>query len=367
MFLSFILFHLRRKFSLHTRENGVSNSLKLEPVQSCPVCGSNGYVRLEGCRDHICGLSGNWSFRKCQQCDSLWIDPRPTKEMISYLYPDNYCFTHTQPEAPLKEPEGFFNKLRFSAKLAILEHKFGYKGLSQQASLSLGIKLGKFIRFLPGIPKWAGYTVRFLPYYPQGRLLEVGAGNGQFLWLMNELGWHVEGIEPDPKAAQAAAVTGLKLIKCGVEDVDLEPSSYDAIVLHHVLEHLPDPKTVLKKLEYSLKPGGVLVSISPNPVGIIASCFKNNWYELDAPRHFILPSRKGYEFMLEGTKFQVKVYTILQIFFWICRESLSIHQTGIVGKYTGWLVPKILGLFTSILLPFFPDLGEEVVCYAVKE
>ena len=338
--------------------------MKTEPVHSCPVCKADGSIVLEHCLDRICDLPGTWTFRQCHKCDSFWMDPRPSREMIPLLYPDNYYFTHTQPLHPFQLPQGLGMQLRFSTKLAVLERAYGYTGLSQRAASRLS-SIGKSLSFLPGLSRWAGYTVRFLHQRDRGRLLEVGSGNGKFLWLMSELGWEAVGIEPDPQAAKSTP-TGAKVMQCALDDAELAPASYDAVTLHHVLEHLPDPKSAVTKLADCLQPGGMLVSISPNPTGAMAQWFHNAWYELDAPRHFVLPSPKGYKHMLEDLGFQVNVWTTMQLAFWVYRESLSIQRTGQVGHHRGWLLPKVVSTVSSLLLLTFPNIGEEVVCVAVK-
>ena len=42
------------------------------------------------------------------------------------------------------------------------------------------------------------------------------------------------------------------------------PHSFDAVVIWHVLEHLPDPQATLEAVGEILKPGGVLVIAVPN-------------------------------------------------------------------------------------------------------
>jgi|688.fasta_scaffold166773_3 2-polyprenyl-3-methyl-5-hydroxy-6-metoxy-1,4-benzoquinol methylase len=342
--------------------------MQLESVSQCPACNSleSAYF-IENRHDYVCGLSGTWSFRKCHKCKSLWIDPRPIKEMIPFLYPENYTFTHGQPANPLKEPDGFLQRLLFAIKLGTLDQLFGYKGISSKASLSWGVALGKIISYFPRISKRAGYTVRYLSCIPSGNLLEVGVGNGSFLWLMSALGWQVTGIEPDPEAAKAATATGLTIIPCDIESAELQDSYYDAIVLHHVLEHLPNPRIALSKLVKSLKSGGTLVSISPNPAGLIADLFGQNWYQLDPPRHLVLPTSQGYKSLLEEELVELNISTTMQTSFWIFKESLSLRYTGKTGTYQGWLLPKIFSWISSFFLSVKPNSGEEVICVAVKK
>jgi SAM-dependent methyltransferase len=185
---------------------------------------------------------------------------------------------------------------------------------------------------------------------------------------MNALNWEAVGIEPDPRAASIAASAGLQVMCCSVEDARLETSVYDAVTLNHALEHLSEPKAVLWKLVRSLKPGGLLVSISPNPVGALARWFRHAWRGLEPPRHLVLPSPDGYRHMLESLGLRARVTTTMRNAFWMYRDSVSIKQEGRVGHYQKWLMPKILSSVSSnIILPLFPSSGEEVVCIAVKD
>jgi SAM-dependent methyltransferase len=253
-------------------------------------------------------------------------------------------------------------------KLAFLERAYGYTGLSDHSTSSLGKARGKSFSFIPRLSSRAGFMVRHLASRPQGSLLDVGAGNGEFMRLMSVLGWEAVGIEPDPRAARIAAAAGLQVMCCSVEDAPLETCVYDAVTLHHVLEHLSEPKAALAKLARSLKPGGVLVSISPNPVGAMARWFRHAWRGLEPPRHLVLPSPDGYRRMLKSLGLQARVRTTMRNAFWMYRDSVSIRQDGRVGHYQKWLVPKILSLVSSnIILPIFPSSGEEVVCIAVKD
>ena len=337
--------------------------MKLEPVPSCPICGSNGTIALEGCRDFLFDGPETWVYRRCLQCATLWLDPRPTREMIPSLYQAGYC-THSEHAATPTRQYGF----RASLKLAILERVYGYTGLSDHASSRLGAFLGKSFSFVPRLSSRAGFNVRHLVSRPQGSLLDVGAGNGEFLRLMRELGWQAVGIEPDPSAARIAASIGLEVICCSVEDALLEPCAYDAVTLHHVLEHLCEPKTTLQKLARSLKPGGVLVSISPNPVGVMAHWFHHAWRGLEPPRHLVLPSPDGYRRLFESLGLRAQVRTTMRNAFWMYRDSVSIKHGGRVGLYQKRFLPKIFSsVGSNIILPLFRNSGEEVICIATKD
>ena len=340
--------------------------VEFEDINYCPVCNYDGKTIFQNCQDYNFGISGNWNINQCNNCHSYWLNPRPRKEFIPFLYPSNYC-THTKPRSLLEEPQGFFNKVRFAIKIAILEKKYGYQNLSGLTSLPWIINIGKLLSIIPFFSNTVGYMIRYLKYKPGARLLEVGVGNGQYLMLMKELGWEVEGIEPDTKASKIVQEMGFNIQSCSVEEANLNPNYYDAIVLHHVTEHLANPKTTLLNLITSLRVNGSLVSISPNPRGLLASIFQKYWYNADIPRHLVLPSPKGYVLMFLESGLKIKVWTTMQISYWAYRESLSIQKTESVGQLRDSLLLKLISIFLKASLFIKPEWGEEVICVVTRK
>lgn len=99
------------------------------------------------------------------------------------------------------------------------------------------------------------------------RLLDIGAHAGRFMHLARLAGWQPEGIELNPRtAAFAAARTGLPVHSVNVDRLVLSGQSYGAITLIDVLEHVPDPVTLLSKIQDALTPGGwVVVKVPSGP------------------------------------------------------------------------------------------------------
>ncbi len=95
------------------------------------------------------------------------------------------------------------------------------------------------------------------------RILEVGAGTGSNLELLQGFG-QVDAIEPDDGArAFAEARSGLKLKGGYLPDVPIDDGAYDLIVLLDVLEHIPDDVGALAYLKAKLAPGGKLLLTVP--------------------------------------------------------------------------------------------------------
>jgi len=98
------------------------------------------------------------------------------------------------------------------------------------------------------------------------RILEVGAGTGSNLELLQRFGT-VDAIEPDDSArAFAEARSGMKLKGGYLPDVAIDDGAYDLIVLLDVLEHIPNDVEALACLGRKLAPGGkILVTVPSNP------------------------------------------------------------------------------------------------------
>jgi SAM-dependent methyltransferase len=107
-----------------------------------------------------------------------------------------------------------------------------------------------------------------LPYVPEkARVLDVGAGFGQVLYLLGKMkGIDGTGLEPDPFSRQIAAEKmGVTLSPETVEEFlagTHEP--YDLIVLNQTFEHLLEPLQTLQGLAKILKPDGVIYIGVPN-------------------------------------------------------------------------------------------------------
>lgn len=97
------------------------------------------------------------------------------------------------------------------------------------------------------------------------RLLDVGAADGLLARRLTERGWKVTGIEADPAMAAVGAAHGERMLVAdlnrGVPALD---GLFDVIVCGDVLEHLADPREVLRALVRALAPGGDVVVSVPN-------------------------------------------------------------------------------------------------------
>ncbi len=98
---------------------------------------------------------------------------------------------------------------------------------------------------------------------PGKTVLDVGCGGGILSESMAGLGAHVTAIDLSDKALQVARLHLLEsgkqvsYRKIAVEDLAIEqPAHYDVVTCLELLEHVPDPQSVITACAKLVKPGG---------------------------------------------------------------------------------------------------------------
>ena len=194
------------------------------------------------CKDHT--VSGEqFELREAEDLDLLGTFPRPKiEELPSYYKSENYI-SHTD------------------SKRSFLDWSY-----QQVKNFMLQNKIKWINKELPA----------------KGKILDLGAGTGDFLVAAKNNGWEVFGVEPNSKARKLAAQKGIDLL----EDVGSLPKQFfEVITLWHVLEHVPNLEKQIEELDRLLKPGGLLVIAVPNYKSYDAQKYKEHWAAYDVPRH----------------------------------------------------------------------------------
>lgn len=85
------------------------------------------------------------------------------------------------------------------------------------------------------------------------RLLDVGAGNGAFVDEAIARGLDAWGQDLAAQSEAARIYTG------PLEQIVFPAAYFDVVTMHDVLEHVPEPRAILKEIIRILKPGGRLI------------------------------------------------------------------------------------------------------------
>ena len=95
-------------------------------------------------------------------------------------------------------------------------------------------------------------------------LLDIGSHAGRFLRLACRRGWNAEGLELNPKTAAYASHASGAVVHQGNIHTFTPTRCYDAVTLTDVLEHVPQPLTVLTRVRSLVCPGGWIAVKVPN-------------------------------------------------------------------------------------------------------
>jgi 2-polyprenyl-3-methyl-5-hydroxy-6-metoxy-1,4-benzoquinol methylase len=136
----------------------------------------------------------------------------------------------------------------------------------------------------------------------RGRLLDVGCSIGTLMGVAREMDWEVEGLEPNPKAANLAREQGLPIREgfFAAEQVGELPGRYQCVVMSDVIEHVSDPVEALRLAKGLLEPGGFLLVSTPN-----LESFWCRKFQLKPTEHLFLFSPDNLRALLERQGLQI--------------------------------------------------------------
>jgi SAM-dependent methyltransferase len=188
--------------------------------QPCRLCGGNDTVvvsRFDRWFNPLVNVM-------CRGCGLVFLDPMPTDEEIDAYYKDQFWLRSQGSDEPTEK------SILKAARYA-------------ESRLSLLSPLLK-----PGM-----------------RILDVGAGGGEFLATARRHGFEVDGIEPSAGYARYCQRTyGIAIHAAPLADVDLGEKKFDLITCNHSVEHMRDPLGALRRLHGLLNPDGHLYVSVPD-------------------------------------------------------------------------------------------------------
>lgn len=203
----------------------------------CPICGSRN-ARLAFQMER---LGKQWDIYGCGYCRTEFVYPVPSSEELNNLYTEHYNESSGE-HARLMNPN--YGRLSFPRQWGII------KKLVKQNS---------------------------------GNILDYGCGGGHFLSRVSG-DWLKYGIDISEDARAVARSKGILTFENIFELKDCI-NFFDVIVMFATIEHLPDPKEVVKQLSELLKAGGLFVVMTGDAKSVKALSQNRNWHLYTPPGH----------------------------------------------------------------------------------
>jgi 2-polyprenyl-3-methyl-5-hydroxy-6-metoxy-1,4-benzoquinol methylase len=299
--------------------------IRTRPCPDCILCGTTGKLLYAALVDRLFSAPGSWSLKLCQNpnCRLLWLDPMPLEADIGKAY-ETY-FTHREPGAATSQQD-LARRIWQSLKQAYLAEKFGLDGVVSKPFrrvLALPIRLSGVECDTLDIP------LRYLAIPNKGRMLDVGCGDGSIVKLAKDLGWDAEGLDFDPQAVETARREGLSIRAGKLEEQSYPEGAFDFVHMSHVIEHVHNPLVVLREVRRVLRPGGLLVAMTPNADSWGHRHFGPDWAALDPPRHLHIFNADTLAALTKRTGFvRSTITTTLRITKFDFLESRLIRKAG---------------------------------------
>ena len=160
----------------------------------------------------------------CRACGLVWSNPRPGEDEVRRYYSSEYRLDYKGHSTP---------SLRHIARS-------GRGALNRYRALAPYIKRGD-------------------------RMLDAGAGGGEVVYVLRQLGFDASGLEPDEQYARhAREALGVPVATGFVQDAVFPAGSFDVVTMYHALEHVEDPSAILSRLRGWMAEEGVLLIEVPN-------------------------------------------------------------------------------------------------------
>lgn len=246
-----------------------------QEIVDCLVCGGSDFDTVIVASDPLTGLGGNFRVVRCTDCGLHFTNPRPTEASIGQFYPDDYaCW----------QPKAADSRWRTRAALhlehLVLRKHFGYPGGKLTLWESLQAAAGR------AVMRRSAQRQNWIPWRGPGRLLDFGCGAGDFMLHMRHHGWTPQGMDTSESCAEEVTRrTGIPVHVGTLPHADIEPESFDAVSMWNALEHVHDPRGVVRAAGEALRPGGILLVGVPCIDSWTFRKYQHDWYPLKVPRH----------------------------------------------------------------------------------
>lgn len=272
-------------------------------LTSCPICGGDKFAPKTESVDYSV-TKESFKIDECLNCGLLFTNPRPADEDLGRYYKSPAYISHTN------QSSGLFGK-------------------TYQVLRSWNIRR----------------KTRLLDQYAKrGRILDYGCGTGEFLAACNHQHWQVQGVELSDEVRDRAIKTHQISVIAPNRLNTLSPSTYDAVTMWHVLEHVSELKQTCSNLIEKLKPGGILIVAVPNPQSWDANYYKKYWAAWDLPIHLYHFNRENIKQLFSPMGMKVEAVKMMPLDSFYVSLLSEEYKTG----RKRWVKASILGILSNI-------------------
>lgn len=232
-------------------------------------------------REMMFGTRDEFAYFKCPVCSCLQLAQKP--ESLDKYYPENYYSYQSVKRHAFDPITNFLIRasinLQIDKILPVYYLSKKYKTYHQLSQL-----------WLQQVNKNAS-------------ILDIGCGKGHLLQLLDNYGFkNLTGIDSFIDK-DTSYDNGINIYKKEIYDVDQQ---FDFVMLHHSLEHMPEPHRVFAQLAKIVSDNGTILIRIPVIDGHAWRKYQMNWFQVDAPRHLFIHSVTSINMLAEKHGFRIE-------------------------------------------------------------
>jgi len=228
----------------------------------CRICNSTNEGGLFAVKEMMFGKGEMFNYFQCAACGCLQLADIP--EDMSVYYSDNY---YTGSRVP-----------RQHSALKRMAYRL-------RAKIAGGMLYSLYSAFYK-------YTIEECIHYTKvnfnSKILDVGCGSGDLLYNFHNYGFK-DLTGTDPNLRNTYETKGITLYNKELDGIE---GKFDLIIFNHSFEHIADQLKILETAKNKLTNQGVIYIRMP-VASYAFEKYKENWVQLDAPRHIIIHTEKS--------------------------------------------------------------------------
>ena len=166
-------------------------------------------------------------------------------------------------------------------------------------------------------------------------ILDFGSGNGGYLHYASKEAKSISALELEAAISQQYKEYGIELFR----DIKELNKKFDVITMFHVMEHLPNPKEMIKQLSSNLKDDGKIIVEVPNSDDALLSLYESESFSKFTywSCHLFLFNAKTLQELVKqcGLKIDfikhIQRYPLSNHLYWLSKNKAGGHQKW--GKF----------------------------------